>query len=189
MASRSARLLLALPAVLALAGCSLLPGPSPTVTVTVTEGADGAAPSVAASDAGTSAAPTISAAPQLTTACQLLTLKEAEAVVGTTLSAGQEGLPTDPSCTYNPDPKGTRTAQVFITTGLGAKNTFDTDTRIKHTFTSVPGLGDESHQEQLAIYFRKGTEWAGISLVYLDDPAKVKVPLQQAAKVIASRLP
>lgn len=170
--------------VVVLAACSML-SPKPAVTVTVTAPDPGSA----ASSTSASSAPSITPPASLTTACQLLTLKEAEAIVGTTLSAGQEGIPSNPSCTYNPDPKGTRTAQVLITTGAGAKQTYDTDSRLQHTFTTPSGIGDEAHQERLAIYFRKGTLWAGISLVYLDDPSAVQQPLQQAAAVVASRLP
>jgi hypothetical protein len=172
-------LLVSLPALL-LAGCSA-PGPVRTVTVTVTAGAGGA---------GSSSAPSITAATSLTTACQLLSLKEAEAIVGTTLSEGVEGDPKQPSCTYNPDPKGTKTAQVLVSVGDGAKKTYDIDhLSLKHAFTDVPGVGDEAHQEDFAIYFRKGPRWAGISVVSLDDPSATKSQIADAAKVVASRLP
>lgn len=179
---RSMPLLVAavVPALL-LAGCST---PSPAVTVTVTAGAP-----AASSGSGSSAAPSVTPAASLSTACQLLTLKEAEAIVGTTLLPGQEGDPTQPSCTYNPDPKGTRTAQVLITTEDAAKSSYDTAVRIKSPMTTVPGIGDEAHQVRLAIYFRKGTVWAGIGLVYLGDADTMTKPLQDAAKVVESRLP
>lgn len=173
--------LVAVPALL-LVGCST-PSSAPTVTVTVTAGAAGAGASAS------SAAPSITPAASLSTACQLLTLKEAETIVGTTLLPGQEGDPTQPSCAYNPDPKASRTAQVLVTTEGAAESSYDTAVRIKSPMTSVQGIGDEAHQVRLAIYFKKGTVWAGIGLVYLGDADSMVQPLQDAAKVVDSRLP
>ena len=190
MAFRSTRYLFvpAVAAVLVLAGCAGS-SPAPTVTVTVTAGAGGSSSSASSDGSSASSVPSITPPTQLSTACQLLTLKEAEAIVGTTLLPGQEGNPQQPSCTYNPDPKGTRTAQVLITTEGAATSSYDTAVRIKSPMTTVPGIGDEAHQVRLAIYFRKGTIWAGIGLVYLDDANNVVKPLQDAAKVVVSRLP
>ena len=75
-------------------------------------------------------------------------------------------------------------------TGDGAKKTYDIDhDALDHPFKDVPGVGDEAHQEDSAIFFRSGSTWAGITVVTLDDPRTVVRPLQDAAKVIISRLP
>jgi hypothetical protein len=174
------RLLLLVPAlVLLLAGCGT------------------SAPAATGSDSGTDAPAATEDAAQgaseppaagLSTACQLLTQKEAEAIVGVTLSPGAEGDPGDPSCTYQPDPNA-RTAQVMVTTGDGAKNTYDVDVGLDHEFADVPGIGDEAHQEDYAVFFRKGSTWAGISVVALDDDPALAQRMQDAAKTVVSRLP
>lgn len=152
--------------------------PAPAVTATVDSEASAGA-------AGGSAAPSLTPA----TACQLLTIEEAQAIVGTTLTAGVEGDPQDPSCSFEPDPKGTRTAQVRVLAGEGAKNTLDVDTASEHTFTDVPGLGDESHQEDYTIFFRKATTWVAITCSVPEDASAVQSQMQDAAKLVASRLP
>jgi hypothetical protein len=169
---------LAAAVVLALTGCSGASTPTRTVTVTVTAGAPAA-----------SAAPAGSAAASVVSACALLPKAEAERIVGATLLAGEEGNPADPSCVYNTSPTGPKTAQVMVVAGPGAKKTYDIDRGLRHPFTDVAGVGDEAHREEFAIYFRKGTTWAGISVVTLDDASALPALLGSAASAVVARLP
>ena len=103
------------------------------------------------------------------------------------VEAGAGGTQT--LCQYTSDPNGP-TAQVEVLTGDGAKKALDIDRdTLGHKFTTVPGIGDEADQEDDNIFIRKGTNWAEINLVLLNDPAQNVQPMQKAAKIIASRLP
>jgi hypothetical protein len=172
-------LLLAAPLLVAgLAGCGSIAAP-PVATVAPSGG-----------DGGGGSAPSAAPAGSIAKACELLTLEEAQAIVGTTLSPGVEGPASDPSCSYEPDPGAGRTAQVRVITGEDATNTYRLDhDQLEHRFTDVPGVGDEAHQEDSAIFFRAGSTWAGITVVTLEDVSTVVRPLQDAARTVVSRLP
>ena len=116
--------------------------------------------------------------------CLLVTQADAATLTGTSMTAGQEGNPDNPSCTYGSATSQTAQVQVFV--GDGAKKTLDIDRQLGHTFTAVSNLGDEAYEEHDAIFFRKGTVWVAIELVLLNDPEQNRVPLEQlAAKAVA----
>ncbi len=156
--------------------------PSAPVTVTVTAGAGGGAASPVPSMATAATVDGLKA-------CTVLTKDIAQAIVNAKLKDGVEGSPTEPSCEYDTDPTGPKTAQVRLTVGDGAKQTYDTDKRIDHKFTAVPGLGDEAWQEDFAIFVRKGTTWYGLTVVLLDSPSVVVKPLQTGAAAILPKIP
>jgi len=171
-----------------LAGCS-----SP-VGGTATPAAGPPDTSVDASvDTSSAAAPTetTEAAPPTVDACELLTLADAQTLAGTPLDPGVAGTPQNPpqnpQCTYTGPPTGP-TAQVEIYVGDGAKKFYDIDVELAHEFTPVPGIADEAHVEENAIFFRKGTTWVGLHLVLLNDPAVNRAPLESLARTIAARL-
>jgi hypothetical protein len=121
--------------------------------------------------------------------CALFPKAEAEKLVGTTLSAGESVKdPTQPNCTYNPDPNGT-TAQATLNVGAGAENFYNIDHNGGHEFTDVPGLGDEGHLERQAIFWRTGSTWAEINMLRLvDDDHQFDQPLIDAAKAVQAQL-
>jgi hypothetical protein len=140
---------------------------------------------------------TVTTAPETTTttapakldACALVTKAQAQSVIGTTLQDGVSVANADlNSCTYAGDPSGP-TAQVEVFVGAGAKKFYDDDnTVLQHTFTDVPGLGDESHEEDFALFFRKGSTWVALRLTSLDDFATFKPRLEALGKDVASRI-
>ncbi len=122
-------------------------------------------------------------------ACQLVTKAKAEAMMGTKL---QEGVPVNNSdgttCTYSGDPSGP-TAQVEVYVGDGAKKFYDDDNDVlHHPFTDVPDIGDEAHQEEYTLFFRKGTIWVVLHLVSLDDTSTFTERLQTLAKDVAAQM-
>jgi hypothetical protein len=120
--------------------------------------------------------------------CLLFPQTDAETLVGTPLDPGQAGNPTNPSCTYN-GPTSGPTAQVTVYVGDGAKKTYDIDKSLGHAFNMAPGVtADEAWEEDDAIFFRKGSTWAQIAMVLLNDPSQNRVPLEQAAQTLVSRL-
>ncbi len=158
----------------------------------------GAAAPTGASTAATASAPSDSASADATDAaspaavdpCSLITLKEAEAVVGgVTLQAGvPAGNPTPDRCVWTAPPTAS-IAQVEIDVGDGAKKSYDIDHDVlKHTFTTVPGLGDEAYQEDDAIFFRVGSTWVALHIELLNDPSANVVPMQKLAAAVAGRL-
>ena len=156
----------------ALTGCSVLSPAAPT-TVTVTAGAT-----------ASSSAPQAPSPGPAGNACTLLTAAEARTIVGIDL---QKPIDQQTRCEWDSDPNGP-TAQVQINVGDGAKKFYDTEKLLDHKLVDVPGLGDEAHQEDGAVFFRKGTTWVALSIVDLEDDPGIPQRLSTAAKVIAGRL-
>ena len=134
-------------------------------------------------------APTATTAPAKLDSCALVPLARAEALIGTKLQPGLHVSTTDiDSCTYPGDPTGP-TAQVEVFIGAGAKTYYDDDNNVlHHTFTNVPGLGDESHEEDYTLFFRKGTIWVALRVTSLDDWSTFKARTEALAKDLASRI-
>jgi hypothetical protein len=139
--------------------------------------------------AATAAPVTTTTAPAVLDSCVLVTKAQAEAVIGTKLQTATQVSNSDvDSCTYPGDPNGP-TAQVEVFVGAGAKKFYDDDNNVlKHTFTDVPGVGDESHEEGYAIFFRKGSTWVALRLTSLDDFSTFKTRLEDLAKSVAGRI-
>jgi hypothetical protein len=138
----------------------------------------------------------VTAAPTTTTttpaqldSCALVPQAQAEALIGTTLLAGMHTSTSDvDSCTYPGDPNGP-TAQVEVFIGSGAKKFYDDDNDVlHHTFVAVPGVGDESHEEDYTLFFRKGTTWVALRITSLDDFSMFQPRLEALAKDLASRI-
>jgi hypothetical protein len=156
----------------ALTGCSVL-APRAPATVTVTAGS-----------AASSSAPAAASPAPAGDACTLLTAAEARTIVGIDL---QKPIDQQTRCEWDSDPNGP-TAQVQINVGDGAKKFYDTEKLLDHKLVDVPGLGDEAHQEDGAVFFRKGSTWVALSIVDLADDPGIPQRLSTAAKVIAGRL-
>jgi hypothetical protein len=116
--------------------------------------------------------------------CALITKADAEKLASTPL---QEAVPVRETCSYT-GPVSGPTAQVEVYIGDGAKKMLDVDRDLAHTFTPLPGIGDEAHLEDGAVFFRKGVVWVAIRLVRLDDPAVFRKPLEDAARTAAGRM-
>jgi hypothetical protein len=148
-------------------------------------------PTTAAPDTTTTTAAPVSTttAPAVHDSCALVTQAQAEALIGTKLQVGSHVSNSDvDSCTYPGDPTGP-TAQVEVFVGAGAKKFYDDDNNVlMHTFTDVPGVGDESHEEDGAIFFRKGSTWVALRLTSLDDFSTFKPRLDDLAKNVAGRI-
>ncbi len=147
-------------------------------------------PTTAAPDTTTTtAAPATTTAPAVLDSCTLVTQAQAEVLIGTKLQAGSHVSNSDvDSCTYPGDPSGP-TAQVEVFVGAGAKKFYDDDNNVlMHTFTDVPGVGEESHEEDGAIFFRKGSTWVALRLTSLDDFSTFKTRLEDLAKNVAGRI-
>jgi hypothetical protein len=135
------------------------------------------------------ATPAAQASPRLAALpdpCVLVTQADASTLTGTSMKAGQEGNPVNPSCTYGS--AGGQTAQVQVFVGDGAKKTLDIDRQLGHTFNPVSSIGDEAYEENDSVFLRKGTIWVAIELVLLDDPAQNRAPLEQLAAKAAGRM-
>ena len=154
--------------------------------------------SAAASTAPSATTPPTTAAAATTAApaappdpCQLVSLADAQAIVGITLQpAVKAGQPPDLLCQYTSSPDGP-TAQVEVFVGDGAKKSLDIDRdELQHSFTTLPGIGDEAYLEPDNVYLRKGTVWVQVNVVSLDAPPdKVQTALQTIAQKIAGELP
>jgi uncharacterized protein DUF3558 len=142
-----------------------------------------ASPTPPASSPAIQASPSPAAVPD---PCVLVNQADGATLTGTSMTAGQEGNPDNPSCTYGSATSKTAQVQVFV--GDGAKKTLDIDRQLGHAFTAVPNVGDEAFEEHDAIFFRKGTVWVAIELVLLNDPEQNRVPLEQLAAKAAGRM-
>ena len=92
------------------------------------------------------------------------------------------------TCTYSGDPNGP-TAQVEVYVGDGAKKFYDDDnTVLHHAFIDVSGIGDEAHQEDYTLFFRKGSIWVALHLVSLDDTSTFTERLQMLARDVAAQM-
>lgn len=117
-------------------------------------------------------------------ACTLVTRAEAETLAGTPLQAG---VPAQDTCVYSGPVTGP-TAQVEVAFGDGSKKFLDIDRTLGHEFRELPGVGDEAWAEEGTVFVRKGTVWASVNLVRLNDPAENKAALETVAAIVASRL-
>ena len=166
-------------AVVALAACgsSAKPAAAPPATTSSATNAPATAP------ASTTSVPTTF------DSCALVTQAQADALIGTKLEPPLHVSTTDVnSCTYPGDPNGP-TAQVEVYIGPGAKTYYDDDNNVlHHMFTDVPGLGDESHEEDYALFFRKGPTWVALRVTSLDPFSTFKPRLEALAQDVASRI-
>jgi hypothetical protein len=152
--------------------------------------ASSTAPTVPATTAqSTTASTTPTTTAKTLDSCALVTKAQAEALIGTALVTPVHVSTADvDSCTYSGDPNGP-TAQVEVFIGAGAKKFYDDDKDVLgHTFTDVPGVGDEAHEEDYTLFFRKGSTWASLRLTSLDDFSMFKARLEAAAKELASQM-
>jgi hypothetical protein len=143
----------------------------------------------AATTATTDAPTTVATPPAKLDSCALVPEATAETLIATKLQPGVHESTTDvDSCTYSGDPSGP-TAQVEVFIGAGAKHFYDDDHDVlQHMFTDVPGLGDEGHEEDFNIFFRKGTTWVALRITSLDDWSTFKPRAETAAKELASKI-
>jgi hypothetical protein len=123
--------------------------------------------------------------------CKLFTKAAAEQLVGSSLADAEDFRdPTQPSCTYNPDPNAGMTAKAALNVGGGAESFYNVDkNNAQHEFTDVPGLGDEGHLERQAIFWKSHGTWFGISMLRLvDDDHQFDQPLIDAAKAVQAQV-
>jgi hypothetical protein len=149
--------------------------------------------SAVASSAATPSSAASSTPAAIPDACSLLTPAEAAAAATTPLmppvaaGTGDSGKAT--LCQFTGPTTGP-TAQVEVYVGDGAKKQLDIErVTLKHTFTTVAGVGDQCVQEDNWIFVEKNGVWASIHLVRLNDAAQNVAPLQTAIKALAARLP
>ncbi|MBE7163136.1 MAG: hypothetical protein INR72_18000 [Williamsia herbipolensis] len=170
------------------------------VTVTVTASAPAPTSSAPINSAPTSSAASTSTdgsssggIPARADACALLTRAEAETLAARRL---QEAMPsgvefgTPTYCNFPGYPDDPGIGQVEVTVGDGAyKNLqIDRDT-LAHDFTEVTGVGDECWAEDGQIFFSKGSTWASVRVVLLDEDPEKADRLLAAAKLVVGRLP
>ena len=190
---------------LALVGCGSSDDDDASSGAAATTAAKRAAPTTVADDASasesdataddatsgddsatTEAAGSGSSKGELPDPCTLVTKDDAVALAGTDLEDGiSAGTPDDMSCTYTGDPNGP-TAQVEFYVGDGSKKYYDIDQSLDHEFTDVPGVGDEAHLEEFAIFFRVGERWNVIRLTRLDDFEPYRQPMIDLATKVAA---
>ncbi|PSK65702.1 hypothetical protein B0E53_02359 [Micromonospora sp. MH33] len=172
-------LALALVALVGLAACS---GPENSPAAPAV-----APPATAASEVAI-AAPTeqATAAPSraMTDPCSVVSKQEAEELAATEL---QDAVAAPASCTYTGSVTGP-TAQVEVYLGDGAKKQLDIDRQLGHKLDPVSGLGDEAFIEDGWIFFSQSGVWVSIRLLRLDDPAKYRKPMQELARIAATRV-
>lgn len=135
----------------------------------------------------TTVAPTTTEVAGLPDPCELVTLEEAEALVGAELGEGRSSdHGTAASCTYTGPPTASA-AQVEIYIGDGAQQIFETDSRLATELTEVDGVGDEAWEKSKHLYVRTGSTWFVLRLVRIDNDTYSE-PLQAAAQVVLDRL-
>lgn len=117
--------------------------------------------------------------------CTLVTQAEASTLAAATMLPGAS-VPGQ-SCEYDTDPNGA-TSQVMVFIGAGAKQTFDLDHSLAHTFAAVPGIGDEAWIEPDVAFARKGTEWVQVGDNFLGDSPDARARLTAALTTAVSRL-
>lgn len=166
-----------------------------TVTVTATPSAsassDATADTSAAADASSSAtAGTTDSGPD---ACSLLTQAQANAAASTPLQkgtgAGKDAAGNYVMCQWIGLTNGP-TAELEVYVGDGAKQQLHIEKdNLGHSFTSVPGIGDQCLQEDGYIFVQKGGLWVSLHLVRLNDPAQNVKPMQTGIREIAAELP
>jgi hypothetical protein len=122
--------------------------------------------------------------PSTVDACTLVSKVEAERLVGAPLN---EAMPAHQSCTYTGSPNGP-TAQVEVYVGDSAKKFYDIEVMLQHKLVALPGVGDEAHIEDGAVFFHKAGMWVAIRFVRLDDLAKYRTALESLARTVAGRI-
>jgi len=184
--AKSIAALFAVPIALVISSCS---GPVSGRGENVSVSSSASTTTVATSLPSLSALPTPAA---LADPCSLLTQTEAEHLAGTKLNPPVDVGPagTKTLCQYTGLTSGP-TAQVEVFIGDGVIKSLQIDRDIlKHVFRTVPGIGDQTLEEDGNIFIYKDAVWAQINLVLLNDrPAQNRVNLEKAAAIIASRLP
>jgi hypothetical protein len=185
-ASRLSVVGLTLAGLLLLAGCSSSSTGSAFGSGELNGGSESKSPSHAASAPATKTAKGLDVA--ALDPCSVIQKAEAEAIVQTTLSDGTDVKdPTQPSCTFQPDPNAS-TGQVALNVGAGAENAYNIDVNIGHTFTDVPGLGEQSHLEPFALFFTVKGTWVELGCFRNEDSATFNQGLIDEAKRVAERL-
>ena len=188
---RSARIITGMVVGLMVSGCASTAGqaeklPTVTVTATVTKTVSAGIANQTVDDA------TAIDSIKHVDACDLLTQKEASQLADLELQKGlgsgeEHGKHT--LCTYTRDPNLSGNGQVTLLFGDGAEKAFHVDKdSLGHKFTKVPKLGDEAWEEDGAIFFRVGPNWAAVELFLLNDPALNSTRLRQAVKIAAGRM-
>jgi hypothetical protein len=196
------KLLAALPLALLASACAASGGAATTTTVvrtvTTTVTAPAPSPSSASSDDAGAADPgaadgSSAAAGSAPDACSLLTQAQAEKVASTKLAkptpAGVNSSGAAVMCQFV-GPTSGPLAELEIYVGDGAKQQLHIDRdNLKHTFTPVPGVGDQCLQEDGFIFVEKNGLWASLHLVRLNDPKQNVAPMRAGIAEIAARLP
>lgn len=173
---------LAMVPLLALVACSKSgEDKQPAVERTPASSATSGAGSTTASSADpTTSAPSAAAVDP----CALVTKQDAEKLAGTPLDPPQKVRET---CTYTGPVTGP-TAQVEVFVGDGAKKFLDIDRELGHAFTTLSGIGDEAYLEDGAVFVNGSGVWVSVRLVLLNDPAENRKPLENVARMVATRL-
>lgn len=136
-----------------------------------------------------SATPSAEASPKAPSAesidaCALVTKQDAEQLARTPLN---DATPGRSSCTYT-GPTSGPTAQVEVFVGDGAKKQLEIDKdKLNHEFRTLSGIGDEAWAEDNYVFIRKGTVWVSLRLVRLNDPKENDKPLEDLARIVATR--
>jgi hypothetical protein len=183
------RLLATLPVLFLAAACGSSGGATKTVTVTRTVTNTVTAQAAAPTDTSSSSA----AAEAGPDACSLLTQAEADAVASTPLQKPTQAGIISPGvavmCQWIGLTNGpTAELEVYVGDGAAQQLHIDKD-NLKHTFTTVPGIGDQCLQEDGFIFIQKNDLWVSIHLVRLNDAAANVKPMQTGAAEIAAKLP
>jgi hypothetical protein len=117
-------------------------------------------------------------------ACRLVTRDEAQNLAKTPLDPATKSAA---ACTYF-GPTSGPTAQVEVYVGDGAKNYLDVDRADGHALTPISGIGDEAYEEANSIFLRKADLWIALRLVLLNDPAENRMPLEDLARIVVTRI-
>jgi hypothetical protein len=116
--------------------------------------------------------------------CTLVTRADAETLAATKLDPATK---INQTCTYNGPVTGP-TAQVQVFVGPGSKKQLDIEKELGHPLRKLTGVGDEAYAAEASVFIRKGTLWASVELVRLNEPAENVDRLAQVAKTVAGRL-
>lgn len=162
-----------------------VPAPPPagaTATATADVGTDALGTDPAAPSSGE---PGALAGAGSVPACDLVSKSEAERLAGTPLG---DPVSAAAACTYT-GPTSGPTAQVEVYVGDGAKKQLDIERELGHRLDPLTGVGDEAYVwvDGAMVFVGEGDRWFSIRLVLLDDPAKHRKPLEELARVAASR--
>jgi hypothetical protein len=127
---------------------------------------------------------------RITDPCELVTLTQAQTLIGGAELLPSLGVrtddPDDRSCTYTA-PENAPVTQVEVLFGRRAQAALTTE-RAGRRLVAVPLVGNEAHEENGAIFFRKKTTWVAIRVTGAAASRALRPRLEALARTITPKI-